>query len=76
MSSVELSDQEWGQLMSILSEAAWKVANPLLMKIGEQLRAQHQQHQALDEQIKREQQAFDAARGIKLDANGKEVRNE
>jgi hypothetical protein len=42
MSSVELSDQEWGVLMGVLSEAPWKIANPLLMKIGEQLRQQHQ----------------------------------
>jgi flagellar motility protein MotE (MotC chaperone) len=40
MSAVEMNDQEWGVLMSILSDAPWKVANPLLMKIGEQLRAQ------------------------------------
>jgi len=41
MSVVELSDAEWGELMSIVSEAPWRRANPLLMKIGEQLRTQH-----------------------------------
>jgi hypothetical protein len=39
MSAVDLNDQEWGQVMSILSDAPWKIANPLLMRIGEQLRA-------------------------------------
>jgi hypothetical protein len=73
MSAVDLSDQEWGQLMAILSEAPWKVANPLLMKIGEQLRQLHQQQQLLDAAQKAEQQAFDAARGSKPDGDGKEV---
>jgi hypothetical protein len=41
MATIELSDQEWGQVMSILSDAPWKLANPLLMKIGEQLRQNH-----------------------------------
>ena len=40
MSSVELSDNEWGQVMSIIGDAPWKTANPLLMKIGQQLQAQ------------------------------------
>jgi hypothetical protein len=40
MSSVNLNDNEWGQLMSILADAPWKIANPLLMKIGDQLRAE------------------------------------
>lgn len=42
MSAVNLSDAEWGEVMAIISEAPWRRANPLLMKIGEQLRAQHQ----------------------------------
>lgn len=42
MSTVDLSDAEWGELMAIVSEAPWRRANPLLMKIGEQLRQQHQ----------------------------------
>ena len=36
--TVDLSDQEWGQVMQIIATAPWNVANPLLMKIGEQLR--------------------------------------
>jgi hypothetical protein len=45
MSKVELDEQEWQQVMGILSTAPWRDANPLLMKIGSQLRLQ-QQHQA------------------------------
>jgi hypothetical protein len=41
MPSIELEDQEWGQVMAIISTAPWRDANPLLMKIGEQLRLQH-----------------------------------
>ena len=37
MSSVDLTDQEWQQVMAILSTASWRDANPLLMKIGQQL---------------------------------------
>jgi len=40
MPVVDLSGQEWGQVMAILSTAPWRDANPLLMKIGDQLRAQ------------------------------------
>ena len=40
MSTVELTDNEWGQVMSIIGDAPWKQANPLLMKIGQQLQAQ------------------------------------
>ena len=40
MSTVELNDNEWGQVMSIIGDAPWKQANPLLMKIGQQLQAQ------------------------------------
>jgi hypothetical protein len=76
MPTVNLEDQEWGALMGELSKSEWRIANPLLMKIGEQLRAQHLQQQTLAAQQKHEQQAFDAARGIKLDANGKEIHNE
>lgn len=42
MPSIELSDGEWGQVMQLISEGPWRVANPLLMKIGDQLRVQHQ----------------------------------
>lgn len=37
---VELNYQEWQQVLGLLSEGPWRIANPLLMKIGEQLRVQ------------------------------------
>ena len=37
---VSLSDQEWQAIINILGDAPWKVAHPLLMKIGGQLREQ------------------------------------
>jgi hypothetical protein len=40
MASVELEDQEWQQVMAIIATAPWRDANPLLMKIGNQLRQQ------------------------------------
>jgi len=59
MSMVDLTDQEWGQVMGLLSEAPWKVANPLLMKIGEQLRAAHmaQPQQKFDGQEAKDERA-------------------
>jgi hypothetical protein len=42
MPSVDLSDQEWNSVMAIIGEAPWKVAHPLLMRIGQQLQAQKQ----------------------------------
>ena len=38
--SVSLDDEDWNKVMAIIATASWTVANPLLMKIGEQLRAQ------------------------------------
>jgi hypothetical protein len=38
MVEVRLEAQEWNQLLAILAQAPWNVANPLIMKIGEQLR--------------------------------------
>jgi hypothetical protein len=40
LTEVRLEVQEWNQLLQILAQAPWNVANPLIMKIGEQLRAQ------------------------------------
>lgn len=40
MPSVELDDQEWQAVMAIVATAPWRDANPLLMKIGGQLRNQ------------------------------------
>ena len=37
---VNLEQQEWSQLLAILAQAPWNVANPLIMKVGEQLRLQ------------------------------------
>jgi hypothetical protein len=37
---VELENQDWNQLLAILAQAPWHVANPIIMKIGEQLRQQ------------------------------------
>jgi hypothetical protein len=61
-SNVSLDDREWGQVMNILADAPWKVSNPLLMKIGDQLRAQHQP-----------QQQAPMPHDFKVDANGKEA---
>jgi hypothetical protein len=40
MPIVELDDQEWQQVISMIATAPWRDANPLLMKIGSQLRVQ------------------------------------
>lgn len=38
MTSIHLDDQQWQQVLAILSTAPWRDANPLIMAIGEQLR--------------------------------------
>jgi hypothetical protein len=38
--TVELTESEWNQVMGILSQAPWNLANPLLMRIGQQLQPQ------------------------------------
>jgi hypothetical protein len=38
--AVVLDIEEWQQVMALMAEAPWRVANPLLMKVGEQLRMQ------------------------------------
>jgi hypothetical protein len=35
---VEMDVEEWQRVLAILSQAPWSAANPLIMKIGEQLR--------------------------------------
>ena len=40
MARVDLTDQEWQQVMTLLADGPWRVSNPLLMKIGAQLQAQ------------------------------------
>ncbi|HEX3523176.1 MAG TPA: hypothetical protein VHT52_13940 [Stellaceae bacterium] len=52
MIEVRLETQEWNQLLQILSQAPWNVANPLIMKIGDQLRAQASQTAGLADQIR------------------------
>ena len=52
MPSIELTDTEWGQVMNILSTASWRDANPLLMKIGEQLRHQVQTRTPTPDEIR------------------------
>lgn len=37
---VELDYEEWQRVMAMMALAPWAQANPLLMKIGEQLRQQ------------------------------------
>lgn len=38
MPQVNLEENEWQNVMSIIAQAPWNIANPLLMKIGAQLR--------------------------------------
>ena len=40
MLNVQLEMQEWNGVLSLLAQAPWAQANPLIMKIGEQLRTQ------------------------------------
>jgi hypothetical protein len=37
---VRLELDEWQRVLAVLSQAPWATANPLIMKIGEQLRMQ------------------------------------
>lgn len=37
--SVSLDQEEWNRVLAVLAQAPWNVSNPLIMKIGEQLRA-------------------------------------
>lgn len=39
MVEVKLPLDQWQQVLGILSQAPWATANPLIMAIGEQLRA-------------------------------------
>jgi hypothetical protein len=48
MPTVELDDDEWQKVMAIISQAPWNVANPLLMKMGQQLRMAGSAKTALD----------------------------
>jgi hypothetical protein len=35
---VRLDIEEWQRVLAVLAQAPWSTANPLIMKIGEQLR--------------------------------------
>jgi hypothetical protein len=35
---VGLEQEEWQRVIAVLAQAPWTTANPLIMKIGEQLR--------------------------------------
>jgi hypothetical protein len=37
---VRLDIEEWQRVLGVLAQAPWATANPLIMKIGEQLRMQ------------------------------------
>jgi|HubBroStandDraft_2_1064218.scaffolds.fasta_scaffold02197_12 hypothetical protein len=37
---IELDEPEWRQVLAVLAQAPWQVANPLIMKIGAQMQAQ------------------------------------
>lgn len=69
MPIVDMTDQEWASLLNVLAttkEHPWATTNPLLMKIGQQLQYAAQQGQT----------PLPGGRGIKLDANGKEIGHE
>jgi hypothetical protein len=40
MAQVQLEDEEWQRVLAMLATQPWHAANALIMKIGEQLRAQ------------------------------------
>lgn len=38
--TVDLDQESWNRVLACLSEIPWKISNPLIMAIGEQLRTQ------------------------------------
>ena len=42
MATVDLTDQEWQVVLSMIAMGPWRDANPVLMKIGDQLRQKQQ----------------------------------
>jgi hypothetical protein len=42
MIKVQMGMEDWQRVLAILAQAPWSAANPLIMTIGEQLRAQQQ----------------------------------
>lgn len=67
MPTVNLEDQEWAQLMALIANAPWRDANPLLMKIGAQLREQARPSGV---------QSAPPGGSVRLDLDGKEARHE
>lgn len=39
MIEIRLALEEWQRVLAVLAQAPWSTANPLIMAIGEQLRA-------------------------------------
>ena len=40
MIPIQLDMEEWQRVLAVLAQAPWSTVNPIIMKIGEQLRAQ------------------------------------
>lgn len=40
MQTVKLEREEWAQVLAVLANGPWTVVNPLIMKMGDQLRQQ------------------------------------
>jgi len=65
MPAVVLDDNEWQMVLGILSTAPWRDANPLMMKIGTQLRTQQEfgQHGVPPADVQRKAEAEAAGNG-------------
>lgn len=48
VSSVSLTEAEWQQVLAVLAKQPWDVANPLIFKIGNQLRIQAELSQKMN----------------------------
>ena len=48
--TVDLSEAEWNAILNLIAMGPWREANPLLMKIGEQMRA-HAQRRSLADMV-------------------------
>jgi hypothetical protein len=63
MPTVQLEDEEWQRLLAMLATQPWAHANPIIMKIGEQLRAQAPRPQEGNSGHERRAQAVNRADG-------------
>jgi hypothetical protein len=70
MPTVELSEQEWQAVINLIAQAPWHQANPLLMKIGQQLQTQQQQSQVAGSG------SLNNPVGMRFNADGKEASHE